>query len=252
MALAVGASTAKGGAGTNSNTTTGITTAASGSLFVVGSIWQGGSGAPTVTDSKSNVYSQVGSIVRASSAFDAWIGVFYKAGGTGGSSHTFTVSKTSGFPSVLVMEVTGADTSTPLDQTNATGDDTSSPATSGNITTTTNDQILVGMTGAECSADTTFTANNSFTKLVELPTTADWQCCMSYRIVSSTLTTECSTGVTNMIRMAAHVSSYKAASTGTKAPPPWHRSQRFMRRTSGLLIPISKIILPGLTMRRAG
>lgn len=214
MAINVGASTVTGHTSNNSTTTAGIATQVAGSIFAVGVVWETDATPPTISDSKLNAYTQIGVVRRVSTAFNAHCGLWYKENGVGGSSHTFTAAKSSGFCAVFAAEITGALTASALDQQNGAADDTATPVTSGDITTTQADELLIGFSGVEGSADVAFTANNSFTKLLEQTSPSFWQGVLGYRIVSATLTTEWSVGVTNLVRGAGLVASFKAAAGG--------------------------------------
>lgn len=141
MAIAIGQS-AKKATTTGTATTDTVTTAASGSTFLIGAIIDGGSFSATpVQDSKSNTYTQIGSELTLGSARCR---VYYCENGTGGSSHTATATQTgSNGTSVFFAEVTGGLTSGILDKTASTTD-SPSPFSSGLTATTTQaNELLV-------------------------------------------------------------------------------------------------------------
>lgn len=109
MAIAVG-QTSKGrtGSGT-SQATTGVTTAASGSTFVILAIWDTTS-FTSIADSKGNTYTLMNTEL-AWGIGNAKSRMYYCANGTGGASHTATLT-ISGTGSLLVcfLEITGAAT----------------------------------------------------------------------------------------------------------------------------------------------
>lgn len=109
MAIAVG-QTSKGrtGSGT-SQATTGVTTAASGSTFVVLAVWDTTS-FTSLVDSKSNSYTLMNTEL-AWGIGNAKMRMYYCANGTGGASHTATLT-ISGTGAILVcfLEITGAAT----------------------------------------------------------------------------------------------------------------------------------------------
>lgn len=214
MAIAPGAAAAAGYPDSTTTTTSGVTTQATGSLFLIGVAWEGNSTPPTISDSKGNLYTLIGSVRQTDTAYGGYSGLWYCENGTGGSSHTATATKAGAYSSVFFAEVTGSLTTAALDQHNGAALDTANPITSGTITTTQADEILIGFVAGACSGTTAYTPNNSFTSLLELTPNNVWQGCLSYRVVSATLTTECSTDVTNLISMGAIVASFKAAGGG--------------------------------------
>lgn len=209
MALGVGVSVSSGYSSANSTTTGSVTTQATGSILIIAVVWEPNSTPPTISDSKGNSYSLIGS-VRQASAYPSYIGFWRCENATGGASHTFTGAKSNGYCSIFAMEITGGATSSALDQNTGAASDTATPVTSGSITTTTADQILIGFVGGLCSANTAYTANNSFTKIQELTSVAEWQGCLSYRIVTGTGTYETSTAVTNLTSFGGLIASFKA------------------------------------------
>lgn len=214
MALGIGANVAAGYSSTSGVTTAGQTTQSSGSILVIGAAWEGDSTPPTISDSKSNSYTLIGSAEQASS-YPSYGAIWYCENATGGSSHTFTVNKTNSYASIFVLEITGGALSGSLDQENAAASDTSSPVTSGTITTTSANQILIGFTSLSCFAATTITANNSFTKQLEITSTSSWQGALAYRIVSSTGTYEADFTVTSLTSGSGHIASFKEAASVT-------------------------------------
>lgn len=107
MAIALGAHAKVTGSGVTTLTTPGVTTQASGSSFYI--TISDTTLTTSVSDSKSNSYTQVGSDQSNSTG----LRVFQCQNGTGGASHTATVNWTSGSgdPFVCFFEVTGAATS---------------------------------------------------------------------------------------------------------------------------------------------
>jgi len=121
VAIAVNQVVSVTGSGVTSVTTASITTT-TGNLFVANVAYYVGGGQPfsSITDSKSNSWS-------SESIGDQQSGTGggrqrYVANGTGGSSHTFTYnSSITDYPAFVVYEVSGADTTTPLAETNNSG-----------------------------------------------------------------------------------------------------------------------------------
>lgn len=218
MAIAVGANTSTGYTGIDSTTTGAITTAASGSTFLVAVYWQNGSGSPTVSDNKGNSYTAIGSARQADSNgyYLSHCQFFYVENGIGGSGHTFTAAKTGGAPSVFVAEITGGELSGILDQNTGAALDTSSPVLSGSVTTTQAAEILFGFVGTyHASGNPAYTPGNSFSTLQAITdATSYWTGCLSYRIVDSTGSYETSTAVTNLTSGAGLIATFREAYTG--------------------------------------
>jgi len=98
---------AKAGGTSSGVTTSGVDTSGASGLVLVASWYQAG-GALTVSDSKSNTWT--GLTAQASTVPKCQL--YYVTNPTVGSSHTFTLSTTSGFPTVTVYALSGCNTST--------------------------------------------------------------------------------------------------------------------------------------------
>jgi hypothetical protein len=149
MALSVGQHSKARGNGTNAATTAAVTTTGgSGSAFLLGIVWYGTSAAPaTVTDSKSNTWTQVSSPVTFVSDPVGKAVVYKCLGGTGGATHTVsaTFTDSSGGLSLFFVELLGF--TSPSINGSASAVDTTNPFASGSVTTTVANAILVGVTG---------------------------------------------------------------------------------------------------------
>jgi len=218
MAIALAQSTSTGYTSADSTTTGSLTTTASGSSFVIAAYWQGGSTPPTISDSKSNTYTLIGSVRQADNngSFLSHIGLWYVENGTGGSSHTFTAAKTGGFTSVFGGEITGGRLSGLLDQHTGAALDTTSPVTSGSITTTQAAELLIGFVGTyHTGGGPTYTANNSFTIAQQITDATNyWTACLVSRVVTSTGTYETDVSVTNLTSSAALIASFEEDYSG--------------------------------------
>jgi hypothetical protein len=107
VAIAIALVGARGSNGGTSTTTTAGTTAASGSTFLIAISHGAAQGNPlTVTDNKGNTFSKVGLTYGSSGgARELWIA----ENGTGGASHTATVTFASGeATTIYLLEITGA------------------------------------------------------------------------------------------------------------------------------------------------
>jgi hypothetical protein len=150
-------------------TTASRTTAASGSLFVILSVWQRtGTDAvrPTFTDSKGNVYTNPGSPVFVTQGgFSAGMCMAYCANATGGAGHTFTQSKTDQYGTMVVLEITGYDGTTPIEALVA-GNDADSPWLCPAVVSTVDDALIVASVQA---GDTpSYVAESPSTMIVNL------------------------------------------------------------------------------------
>ena len=150
------------------HTTPAVTTQASGSTFVVFAIIPVAASfaaSTPFTDSKSNTYTQIGSEVNTGNCKTR---LYYCQNGSGGSSHTFTVTTVGQtYATVYAIEVTGGATSGILDKSPAGLYDTSSPFTS-DVTGTTSqaNELLLGFVGTDTPSGTeTITWGNSFTQV---------------------------------------------------------------------------------------
>ena len=141
MAIAfVAADVGPGGA--NDNTTPAINTTGANLLIVLaGSI--DNFTAPTITDSKSNSWTALSTY----NAGESWptMTIFYSAGGTVGSGHTFTATASALFPSIVAMAFSGADTGAPFDGEDSGTDsaDSTESVQPGSITPNTDNALVV-------------------------------------------------------------------------------------------------------------
>jgi len=157
----IGASVSKGYNADTFATTAAITTQSSTALLVFAQ-WETTSTPPTITDSKGNTFgSPIRTLSPGGGSISNYIGAWFIASATGGSSHTFTATGASStFPSIWVVEVPLAATVTHAGATSLT-----SPYNSGNLVTT-GDTRLVGFVGAENTSAVTHTVNSAgFTKI---------------------------------------------------------------------------------------
>lgn len=169
-----------------------LTTAASGSTFVVALVFYNDQTSVSIADSKSNTYTHIGSLTASGSGAGS-VDLWYCQNGTGGSSHTWTPTFDGFNPClVLVVEVLGAATSGVLDQTTAWLYDASSPFTS-NTTGTTSQaaEMALAFTFTGATTGDTLTWGNGFTQIGAL---SDGFCsgASAYKILSSTGTVQSS------------------------------------------------------------
>jgi len=167
MTIAVGAHVSKHSTSLVTVTTTNaVTSTASGSSFVVFTT-TGGATAPTITDSKGNTYTQIGSTIAGGLGYCA--AAYIKVNGTGGSSHTFTATTgTNENTSLYAVEVTGALTTASIQDRSPAGIlDTASPYTTNltGATTQANELLLAFAATGTASGTETLTWGNSFTAI---------------------------------------------------------------------------------------
>lgn len=157
--------------GTFGGNTSGVATfsgtTSAGGLIIVGIVFtDGAASVSSVVDSASNTYTAVGAGLL-SGAF-SFSRIYYAKNVTGGTNIAVTVTINAGaFGGVIAHEVSGADTTAPLDQEaqNAqsavgTGADA---VTSGSDTTLANGEYIFGMTADESFGGPTQTTGTGFT-----------------------------------------------------------------------------------------
>lgn len=140
---------------TTTITTAGVTTTGgSGSVFLAWVFHEAsGEGFTSITDSNANSWAQVGSTYQDGNKY---VRTYKCEGGTGGSSHTFTVTYSgTGGTAILVVELTGCATSNAIDQAPAVVKDTASPFSSSTTGTTAQaNEMLVGFLLGDSDSDT--------------------------------------------------------------------------------------------------
>lgn len=193
--------------------TTGAVTTTNGNLFVANSSYCCAA-FTSVTDSKSNSYGNA--IAATSDADGGTIRQDFIAAGTGGASHTFTLTGASGafFGSLSVIEVSGAAAS-PLDKT-ATGQDSGTSHTTSNTATTSQaDELLIGV-GASIDI-TTYTTDTGagWTERTNIATDVNTEGILTgSRVVSATGTYAYTYTSGTNDDFAQGISTWKAAAAG--------------------------------------
>jgi hypothetical protein len=141
VAIAITSGT-KGAGATTPVTTSAVTTQASGSIFIIGSVFQ--DTFVSATDSKGNTYTQIGTQVLVDTPNTGNGRVYYDENATGGASHTFSCAySASGAHTVVAAEITGAALSGALDVSSGARV-TSSPFTAA-VTPTAGNRLLVAV-----------------------------------------------------------------------------------------------------------
>lgn len=141
MAIALVAHTKKNGG--NNITTSAIDT--TGANLIILYLCEKDSASPdaTVSDSNSNTWTALTS--QSDPATANLLGrMFYAKNATVGAGHTFTITSSSGSPSICVAAFSGADTTAPLDQQNGAVDiDAGLSNTTGSITPSENNCLVI-------------------------------------------------------------------------------------------------------------
>ncbi len=180
---------ARGTSGSNTVTTTAGTTAATGSSFALLVSWDGTvSISGTITDSKGNTYTAVGTPQAdwtSTWGVSQW---FYCEDGVGGTSHSVTVNFTgTAYPVAHLIEVTSANGAPVYDSAaTAQNQDAASPytVTSGTLTNATS--VLLSGCGANRGADGAYSSSN-FTVLSQEPAVSSfWTSGAAKLVVSAT------------------------------------------------------------------
>jgi len=221
MSAAVGI--AVKGAAVGTATTASGASQATGSTFYIFMVWDSFSTFTSVADNKGNSanYTLVGT--------EQTVGSFktrlYKCvNGAGGSGHTATVVVSGGGqPTVFLIEATGCDTSTPVDQSDRRADSTTPFTLAAGLTTTQNNELLLTFLGGDSSSNPTTLAESglgSSTIVVsETNGAANWTSGIAWSYKTSTGTFNpswTSSGATNTI---VYLETLKeAAGAGSSTP----------------------------------
>lgn len=196
---------ARGTSSSNTVTTTAGTTAASGSSFALLVSWDDSvSISGTITDSKGNTYTAVGT--PQDDYIVAWgrSQWFYCQNGAGGASHSVTINFTgTAYPTAHLIEVTSAN-GAPIYDSAATAQtrDAASPytVTSGTLTNATS--VVLSGCGANRGLDGAYSSSN-FTVLSQEPSVASfWTSGAAKLVVSATTAVTPSWTVANRIDTA--------------------------------------------------
>lgn len=168
----------------------------------------------SLTDSKGNTWA------TANAEQGNTIGTFsrqlYAKNCLGGASHTFTLTISSAqWPTLSVTEISGLDTSAPLHQ--ASGAVAPSPTTehsSGSITTTVNDTIMIGSCGTG-DATTLHTNDPDFVERFNQPTDDQFAGLLtSTRILTAQETNDFAPTTESNVRAIVMIAAYKMATGG--------------------------------------
>jgi len=241
-AIAVGAKRIDHFSGVTTATTTGITTTASGSTFVVAVSFDHTTHIVTgISDSKSNTYTLAGTAGDFGS-------VYYCSNCTGGASHTVTITFDGAeFPIVHFLEITGAATSSYDSAVTAKAEDAASPFTVTSGTTSQAAELLVSFIASNSGSNpVSYSESSGFTIQQQDGDGSNyWTSALATRIVSSTGTFTPSytgsgiTGSTNIV-----IGLKEAASGGSSTLSPGAASLAFAGATSAISTSGNKVVAP--------
>lgn len=194
------------GLGANGGTTAGINTTGA-DLLVVG-INQFQGTIQTLTDSKSNTWTQL----TLRQGTDPRSVLFYAKNATVDSSHTFTYTGTTIYPVLNVMAFSGSDLSAPFDAENGNNGSGTSLATNSCAVNNAGEVVVANL--CTTAAITGLNIGSSFTGLVSTAYSAGNNIggAMAYKIASSAENP--SWGWTTSVPGATGIASFKAAAAG--------------------------------------
>lgn len=205
--------------GTGTTSTASVVTAGgtttTGSTFVVGFSFDPGATVSSVTDSKSNTYTQIGSVQTTSGGSKC--ALYRCENGTGGASHTATVNfSANAFSVAWLVEVTGAAAAS-FDVT-AQIDDTSSPFT---VTTPTLNQAaecVICLASNDDGSSAVYTSSNTTILGQNNNTASFWTSAISKLVVASTSAVTPSWTLSAGTNLALIVATFKEAGAGSIVP----------------------------------
>ena len=152
------ANTFKQSSDTNAVTTDAIDTTGA-TLLVVAISGTSAAGTRTLTDSKSNTWTQG---AQSNNAFSQIV-IFYATNPSSvGSGHTFTAGAAGTYPMAMVLAFSGTDTSQARDQQNSAGA-TSTTLQPGSVTPGQNGEVLVTALNGGFNGATTYSIDSGFT-----------------------------------------------------------------------------------------
>lgn len=170
----------------SSGTSTGATTTASGSTFVVLMSYDATTTASTPTDNKGNTYTQAGTTLTDGTG--AKVGIYYSANATGGPGHTVTASFSgSSFAVIHFIEVTGA-ASASFDQAVSAADFISPyTVTSGTLAQAAEVVLTIAcLNGSTSGTANTYSSSNTTILSQEIDAANWWTSAVSKLVTSAT------------------------------------------------------------------
>jgi hypothetical protein len=163
-----------------SSTTSGSLLVAIGHLYNTSGVLTNGD----ITDNKSNTWTLRGSSLGGASAVG--IGIWDQVGGTRGATHTVTLNlanSSADIANLAIIEITGADASTPFDATTlAFATDASSPYSVTSAAAISGNQIALYGASLDTGANTAFTQPTGYSDIINQPDGAFNVSIASYKI----------------------------------------------------------------------
>lgn len=175
------------GSGPTPRATSAGASQASGSTFYVWAVWDSSGTFTSVVDSKSNSYTIVGSELTVGTMKAR----LYKCvNGTGGASHTATFTVSAGDITLFLVEATGCDTVSPVDQSDRRTDSASPYTLAAGLTTTQANELLLtflcGDSGANPATHAETGLGSSTIAVEETNGSANWTGAVAWSYKTST------------------------------------------------------------------
>lgn len=212
MAIAIGVHAHNQGTTASTTlSTTGVTTQASGSTFLIGVVAAGTSNIVAVVDSKLNLYTQIQT--QFNTSFGSCMAWYRSENGVGGAGHTITSTLGTGqVQTIYFVEITGAALSGVLDQSVAFAADASSPFTTSTTGTTTQaDEIAIALYATDTPSGTeTITWGAGFTQIDADGNSSFVTGGIAFKVLVATGTVQASITSTVATDTAAAVATFRA------------------------------------------
>lgn len=164
--------------------TSGVSTTASGSTFVIG-VRGGGGNLTGVTDNKSNSYTQIGT----TQIFNSYTSLWYCSNGNGGAGHTATANySASGTHIIFFAEITGAAASS-FDQYAEEGEGSGQPHAVTTGTLSQADELVISLYGnGSTVTNEVYVCSTGYTDIDQVGDATDGSPlgALAYKIVAST------------------------------------------------------------------
>ena len=207
--IALISNTAAGSSDSGNSVTTGSIDTSGASLLVVVLADYSLETISVITDSKSNTWTP---LTSSTSAFTRCT-IFYVANPTVGTGHTFTATKAVNptFPTICVASFSNVATTTPFDQQNGANSNAATSLSTGSITPTENDEVLIAGLCIEdpetLSINGGFTITNQVSHLVDQHFGGG----MAYLIQTTAAAANPAWSWTDSVGCSARIASFKNA-----------------------------------------
>lgn len=212
MSYALVSNTAAGGTSTTV-TTAAIDTTGADLLVVAVSEYFGATGA-SLSDSKSNTWTQLTAYVTADYLR---IRLYYCQAPTVGTGHTFTYSGTDVYCAVAVSAFTGS-AATPADQQNGAGVTSATQVQPGSITPSENNCLVVSALAYDLTETVTVTEGMTITDQIQRVASEHFALGLAYKIQTTAAAINPTWSWTTAERAVATVASFKAAAASSAKP----------------------------------